>query len=69
MKEVWVLEMFEDDTWFFSTKELAEKAIKFFELNDYEYCLTEVNKDNLDDKELLYRINDLTEEERKEKGL
>lgn len=63
----WELMIFCADSWFFSTKEMAEKAIKYFRLKTDEYALTEV--DATDDKELLERINNLSEDERKKLGL
>lgn len=56
-EKCWVLySCYADSEWRFSTKELAEKAIKFFELKEDEYRLDE--EILLDDDELLYRMGE-----------
>lgn len=57
-EKCWVLYCYDADAkWRFSTKELAERAIKFFELKEDEYRLDEEDLPNLfDDEELLEYI-------------
>lgn len=54
-EKCWVLFCYDAEIeWRFSTKELAERAIKFFEFEEDEYRLDEENL--LDDEELLEYI-------------
>ena len=50
---MYVLEIFEGDNYYLSSKELCEKAVKIFELEEDEYCIAKMR---CDDEDILDRI-------------
>lgn len=50
---MYVLEIFEGDNYYLSSKELCEQAVEIFELEEDEYC---IEKMRCDDEDILDRI-------------
>lgn len=50
---MYILEIFEGDNYYLSSRELCEKAVEIFELEEDEYC---IEKMRCDDEDILNRI-------------